>query len=179
MTPYFWRIFNAIQMSSPVPARMRTALLRTVGCDLHPSVRLAEKVHLGSNCISLAKGVVLNIYCFLDGSAPIEIGEGVRFGPYVKVLTGTHVYAQSVLRRGPLSKNLARAVRIERGCWVGMNSTILPGVTIAEGCVIGACSLVTRSTEPNGLYLGNPARRVKDLSIEDDRFEESYRERDY
>lgn len=171
MAPYLWRIFNAVQMSSPVPARLRTALLRAVGCDLHPSARLAEKVYLGSASVSLADGVFLNIYCFLDGSAPIVIGEGVQFGPYVKILTGTHVYANSVLRRGPLSKDIAQAVRIERGCWVGMNSTIMPGVTVAEGCVIGAGSLVTRSTEPNGLYLGNPARRVKNLSTEDDRFE--------
>ena len=72
----------------------------------------------------------LNIYCFLDGSAPIEIGEGVQFGPYVKIFIG-NAYANSVLRRGPF-ENLARAVRIERGCW--WDELIMPGVTVAEGC---------------------------------------------
>lgn len=41
---------------------------------------------------------------------------------------------------------------------VGMNVVILPGVTLAEGSVVGACSLVTRSTEPWTVYTGVPAR---------------------
>ena len=44
-----------------------------------------------------------------------------------------------------------------------MRAIILPGVTIAEGCVIAAGAVVNKSTEPDGLYAGVPARRVKDL----------------
>lgn len=95
MAPYLWRIFNAMQMSSPVPARLRMALLRAIGCDLDSSARLAEKVYLGSASVSLADGIFLNIHCFFDGSAPIEIGEGVQFGFYGKTLTGTQGYANS------------------------------------------------------------------------------------
>ena len=40
----------------------------------------------------------------------------------------------------------------------------MPGVTISKGCVIGAGALVKESTEPNGLYVGCPAKRVKELS---------------
>jgi acetyltransferase-like isoleucine patch superfamily enzyme len=43
----------------------------------------------------------------------------------------------------------------------GANVTILPGVTIAEGSVIGACSLVNKSTEPWTIYVGTPARPIK------------------
>jgi acetyltransferase-like isoleucine patch superfamily enzyme len=46
-----------------------------------------------------------------------------------------------------------------------MNVSVMPGIVIREGCVIGANALVTRSTEPNGLYLGVPARRVRDLPV--------------
>ncbi len=49
-----------------------------------------------------------------------------------------------------------------------MGAIIMPGVTIAEGCVVAAGAVVTRSTEPNGLYAGNPAVRKKDLSTEED-----------
>jgi acetyltransferase-like isoleucine patch superfamily enzyme len=43
----------------------------------------------------------------------------------------------------------------------GANVTILPGVTLAEGCVIGACSLVTKDTEPWTIYIGCPAKPFK------------------
>lgn len=41
--------------------------------------------------------------------------------------------------------------------------TIMPGVTIAKGCIIGARSLVTKDTEENGIYVGTPARLIKRL----------------
>lgn len=52
---------------------------------------------------------------------------------------------------------------IEDGCWIGANVVIMPGVTIKKGCVIGATALVTKDTEPNGLYVGKPAHKIKDL----------------
>ncbi|MBL7919636.1 MAG: acyltransferase [Bacteroidia bacterium] len=44
---------------------------------------------------------------------------------------------------------------------IGTNVVIMPGVTIAEGSVIGACSLVTKDTEPWTIYMGVPAKAVK------------------
>ena len=57
----------------------------------------------------------------------------------------------------------AKSITIDGGCWRGAYVTILPGVHIAIGCIIGACSVVTKDTEANGLYVGNPARRIKNL----------------
>jgi dTDP-4-amino-4,6-dideoxy-D-glucose acyltransferase len=44
---------------------------------------------------------------------------------------------------------------------IGANTVILPGVTLAEGSVIGASSIVTKSTEPWTIYIGSPARPIK------------------
>ena len=52
-------------------------------------------------------------------------------------------------------------VTLKRFVGVGTNVVIMPGVTIAEGSVIGACSLVTKDTEPWTVYMGVPARPVK------------------
>ncbi|WP_249354641.1 DapH/DapD/GlmU-related protein [Rhodococcus sp. USK13] len=52
------------------------------------------------------------------------------------------------------------------GCWIGAGAIILPGVTVGEGCVVGAGAVVTRDCSPNGLYVGSPARRVRDLDTE-------------
>lgn len=53
-------------------------------------------------------------------------------------------------------------VLLEKQVIVGANSVIFPGVTIKEGCSVGAMTLVNKSTQPWGIYVGNPARRVKD-----------------
>jgi acetyltransferase-like isoleucine patch superfamily enzyme len=48
--------------------------------------------------------------------------------------------------------------------WIGFNVSILKGVTIGEGAVIGACSVVTRDIAPYSVAVGNPARLVRSLS---------------
>jgi galactoside O-acetyltransferase len=52
-------------------------------------------------------------------------------------------------------------VEIRRFAGIGTNAVIMPGVTVSEGTVIGACSLVTHNTEPWTIYMGIPARPVK------------------
>lgn len=52
-------------------------------------------------------------------------------------------------------------IRCSRFAGIGTNVVIMPDVTIGEGCVIGACSLVTKDTEPWTIYVGVPARPVK------------------
>lgn len=53
-------------------------------------------------------------------------------------------------------------VTIGRHSIIGSGTTILPGVTLEEGTSIGANSLVNKSTEPWGIYVGSPIRKLKD-----------------
>ncbi|WP_446741227.1 acyltransferase [Sphingomonas sp. H160509] len=91
-----------------------------------------------------------------------------RLGPYVRILTGTHKYRNSKIRRISEDGTIGLRVTIESGCWIGMGASVLPGVTVAQGCVIGASTLVTRPTVENGLYVGVPGVRIKSLSTEED-----------
>lgn len=58
------------------------------------------------------------------------------------------------------------AISIGKHVILGAGSLVFPNVTIREGCSIGAGSIVTKSTEPWGIYIGAPARRVKNRSME-------------
>lgn len=147
---------------------LRTIILRALGLNINKTAKISENVYIGARNLVMYNDTYINVGCFIDGNAPITLEEYVRLGPYVKILTGTHSYRNSVIRRRASDGTVCKPVVIKKGCWVGMNVVILPGVTIAEGCIIAAGAVVIKSTDPNGLYAGNPAKRVKDLSTEDD-----------
>ena len=54
---------------------------------------------------------------------------------------------------------------IKDNVWIGQHSTILKGVTIGEGAVVGCCSVVTKDVEPYTVVAGNPAKQVKRLPM--------------
>lgn len=52
-------------------------------------------------------------------------------------------------------------VTLKQGCWVGFNAVILKGVTIGEGAVVGACSVITRDVPPHSIVAGNPGQILR------------------
>jgi galactoside O-acetyltransferase len=53
-------------------------------------------------------------------------------------------------------------VVVERDVWIGANATILPGVRVGRGAVVGAGAVVTRDVEPGSVVMGVPARVVRE-----------------
>jgi len=112
--------------------------------------------------VRIGHDVVVGSGALFDGMGTITIEDGIRIGPMLKILCTTHPVEPGLPRR-IAGKDLDLDTVIEYGCWIGASTLILPGVVIRRGCVIAAGSVVTKSTEPNGLYAGVPARRIKDL----------------
>ena len=54
--------------------------------------------------------------------------------------------------------------RIARGAYIGVNAIILPGVTVGEGCIIGAGSVVTKDVPPYSVAVGNPAHVIRKVA---------------
>lgn len=160
-----WHIVNVLQSTALCPVKGRVLLLRLLGVNLHKSARIAPNVFIGADNLVMKAGTFINVGAFIDGSASVVLDEFVRIGPYTKILTGTHGVRNNVIRRWEIDTTIGMPVHVRRGCWVGVGSTILPGVTIAEGCVIAAGAVVVKNTEPNGMYSGVPARRTKDLPV--------------
>ena len=59
----------------------------------------------------------------------------------------------------------SKPVSISNNVWIGMNSCILPGVTIGNNSIIGAGSVVTKNVPPNEIWVGNPAKKIKDIQL--------------
>jgi len=163
-----------VQLSSAIlamriwPWAIRSQLLRVLGVNIAPSSRIGhgfEIVHHLSN-LTIHSNVFINAHAYIQTSAPVTIHEYVRIGPYFRLLTTLHPYEKSVIRRS-WGGDVYMPTSIGRGCALGIGVTVLPGVSIAEGCVVAAGAVVTESTLANGLYAGVPARRVRDLKVEE------------
>jgi maltose O-acetyltransferase len=161
MGDYLHRVTDALLASEFVPASVRMKLMRSLGYDISPEACIWAGANLRSKKLSIGSGVFINIGFSFDGFERLEIGDNVRIGQNVTIITATHDIGPST-QRG-MVEVVGKPVTIKRGCWIGSGVTIMPGVTVAEGCVIGANALVNHSTEPDGLYAGTPAKRMRDL----------------
>lgn len=110
--------------------------------------------------LTLGQNSFINYSCFLDLSNDIIIGDGVSIAFKTIFINASHEIGPIEHRAG---KGINAPIRIEDGCWIGANVTIMLGVTIAKGCIIGAGTLVTEDTEENGIYVGIPARLIRKL----------------
>jgi maltose O-acetyltransferase len=150
---------NFIQ-AMPIPQRIRTALLRLSGIAIGNGVMVYSGVFFGSEKCEIGDGTFVSVNCLIDGSDWVRIGRNVSIASGVQIITGSHVIGTKGKRA---AAHVNSPVIIGDGCWLGAACIVLPGVTVAPGCVIGAGAVVTKSTSIDGLYVGSPARRVRDL----------------
>ncbi len=100
--------------------------------------------------------------CVLFGAGEIEIGAHVLISPGVVLASHQHSFERADLRFDEQPSQFARIV-IEDNVWIGSNATILPGVRIGEGAIVGAGAVVTRDVAGHTLVLGVPARVARRL----------------
>ena len=116
--------------------------------------------------ISLGKRVVVRPGCMLfadprpDG-AGIVIEDDVMMGSGVHIYVANHSFGDLQVPIIDQGHYPSRAVRLERGCWIGALTVVLPGVKVGRNAVVGAGSVVTRDVPAGGVVAGAPARLVK------------------
>lgn len=132
-----------------------------------------ENVYIGENSSITYKNVHIGneVYVgprafFLSTRAQIFIGNHVMFGPNVFLITGNHridiigSYMINVKESEKLPED-DQDIIIEDDVWIGANAIILKGVTIGEGSVIAAGSIVTKNIEPYSVCAGIPAKKIR------------------
>jgi acetyltransferase-like isoleucine patch superfamily enzyme len=131
----------------PVGA-IRILALRGAGYSVGRDVYIGEELHVTDE---------------LDVSAcALSIGDRVAIAQRVLIVLSS--YANNSLYRETFGATFGR-VAIARDAWVGAGVIILPNVTIGEGAVVGAGSVVTRDVAPFTIVAGNPARLIRYVEL--------------
>ena len=120
---------------------------------LRPSLRIGNNVSIGE-------------YCHITCCSNIIIEDGVLFGRFILITDNAHGASDiKEIAIQPIKRELVSKgdVFVGRNVWIGDKSTILPGVTIGEGCIIAANSVVTKDVPPFSVVAGNPAAIVKKI----------------
>ena len=139
----------------------RTEYLRSVFGAIGDNCILYEPLSfvVGKN-LFLGNQVFVNMnVTFLDAE-PIRIGDHTMIAPGCVITSAGH--AISPKERRDLTTNAA-PVTIGQDCWIGANSTILPGVTIGDNVIVGANSVVNKDIPSNCVVAGAPARFIRKI----------------
>ena len=114
--------------------------------------------------IHLGKNFYANHNCVILDCAKVTFGDHVMVGPNCGFYTACHPIDPQQRREGV---EFARPITVGNDVWFGGGCTVLPGVTIGDGCVIGAGSVVTRDIPANTVAAGNPCRVLRSISEAD------------
>jgi acetyltransferase-like isoleucine patch superfamily enzyme len=125
-------------------------------CVISGKIQIGKNVHITPQCLIAGgeKGIIF------DDFTTIAYG--------VKIFTQSDDYSGQTMTNSTIPKKYKNEIKnkviIGKHSIVGAGSAIMPGVILAEGTSIGAMSLVRKKTEPWSIYVGNPAKKIKNRS---------------
>lgn len=96
----------------------------------------------------LGKGTEIGNFSVIGCEHGVTIEDGVKVGYHCVVMSESTVDG----RKGP--------VLLKKGCKIGANTVIMPGVTVGEGAVVGACSFVNKNIPAGEVWAGVPAKKI-------------------
>ena len=140
-----------------LPNPLRNFYLRIFGIILGNKSSIHRKCkffHIGN--LKIGQNSVVNWGCYLDNRRGIFIGNNVGIAHNTKIYTLGHDL------NDPKFRSKGKPVYIEDNVFIFSNSIIMPGVTIGEGAIILAGSVITKDIEAWTIWGGNPAKKIRD-----------------
>ncbi len=125
-----------------------------VGCS---KIKIGNRVIIRPNSMIFAETVI-------DLKTSVIIEDDVMIGSGVHIYVNNHFFENldiPIIDQGYFPD---KQVVLKKGCWIGCNAIILPGVTIGKNSVVGAGAVVTRSVPDGVVVVGSPAKIVKQIN---------------
>ena len=152
----------------------RAAILKEIVSEMGENGFIQGPIafHYGKHT-KIGKNFFGNFNLTIQDDAPVTIGDNCNFGPNVTIVTPCHPMLPEERKRILCGDGVvrrlcyAKPVVIGSDCWFGANVVVCPGVTVGDGCVIGAGSVVTRDIPPMTFAAGNPCRVIRELTEAD------------
>jgi acetyltransferase-like isoleucine patch superfamily enzyme len=142
------------------------SMVNLEGISIGDNVRIdAHAMLIASGGITIGSHIHISAFCYLAGGGGIVLEDFANLSSSVKLYSISDDYSGGSLTNAAIPekyKKLTRGrVELGRHVIIGSGAVVLPGVRIGEGTAVGALSLVSRSTEDWGVYVGIPARRIR------------------
>lgn len=146
----------------------RTTIDNPQNISIGSNVKIGSFVILSGD-INIGSFVHIAAFCGFYGGAGINIESFVAISNNVRLITESDDYSGESMSAPFVPDkyrfNVKRGkILIEKHCIIGSGSLVLPNVRLAQGVAVGAMSMVSRDTMPWGVYVGIPAKRVKERS---------------
>lgn len=120
----------------------------------------------GAGGISIGQHVHIAVYSSLIGSGKITLSDFCNISSRVSIYSSSDDYSGATMTNPTVPSEYTGVMHADvflgKHVIVGSGSVILPGVSLEEGVAVGALSLVTKHCGAFGIYVGNPARRIKE-----------------
>jgi putative colanic acid biosynthesis acetyltransferase WcaF len=144
----------------PWPSGLKRALLGVFGARVGAGVVVKPRVNIKYPWnLEVGDHSWVGEGVWIDSLAKVRIGANACLSQGVMIETGNHDWSK------PTFDLMLGEVVLEDGAWAAARSTLLPGSRLASHAVLGAGSVLSGDTEPYGIYLGTPARKVKERVI--------------
>ena len=127
--------------------------------------------------LKFGENVQMNDYVHITAAKSVEIGDNVLMASKIYISDCSHgSYLGDSNDSNPFTSPIARPlsvkpVKIENNVWLGEFVSVLPGVTIGQGTIVGANSVVSKSLPPNVIAVGSPAKPIKKFNFETNQWE--------
>ena len=108
--------------------------------------------------VRIGKNTTIGYYNFIFASKSIVIGDDCLIAPFVYIVDSNHKADKATMIN--LQDNEVSEILIGDDVWIASNVTILKGVTIGDGAIIAANSVVNKDVEAYSIYGGSPAKRI-------------------